>query len=255
MKKYWKLIFLLVVVIMTLFIYKLTYNQGYHYVALGDFLTVGINSYGEKNYGYTDEVKDYLQQNGVLKSYTNDFANKSYTIDELKDDIEYNKGKIINNNAVSIRKILRESDIVTISIGINDFLSLFDNNFNYSNVKHVIGNKKLCLEKIDSMVLELDKLLVELKKYAKKDIILIGYYNPFPYLDDYKNEIDNLIEYANSKLAQICEKYHIYYLDIFGDFNSQITYFPNPGSIYPNSYGYKVISRDVIKIIEANIIN
>lgn len=246
MKKYWKLMFLVVVVVMTLFIYKITYNHGYHYVALGDSLAVGVNSYGEINYGYNDYVKDYLEEKELLKSYTNAFSNIDYDINDLKDDIENNRRRVINNTDVSIRKALREADVVTISIGINDLAQVFKNNLN---------NKEKCLDKIDDIYFELKDLLVEVRKYAKKEILLIGYYNPFPYLKDYNNDINQLIEYSNSNLIRLAEEYNIYYVDIFDDLSGNTLYFSNPNRIYPNSFGYKMISKRLIDVIEANIIN
>ena len=147
MRKYGKLIFLWAVIISTLLIYKLTYQQGYNYVALGDSLAAGMNSYGEENYGYSDYVKDYLNDKGLLKSYVDDFATSGYTIDALKDDIKYNKRVNINDDEVSIRKILRESDIVTISIGVRDFLEMFNvKNFNYKVIERITSNKSLYLQ-------------------------------------------------------------------------------------------------------------
>lgn len=255
MKRSWKLVFLAVAVLMTLLIYKLTYTVGYRYVSLGDFLAVGVNSFGEENYGYSDYVKDYLQEKEMLRSYNNSFGSANYNVNDLKEDIETNKRKNIDNNEVSIRKVLRESDIVTISIGMNDFLSLFNNNFDYDNIEEIINHKSLCLNRMDKIIQDIDNMLTELKKYAKGDIILLGYYNPFPYFESYKNEIDSLIEYGNSKLVQICNRQNIYYVDIFDDFQTQNTYFSNPNSIYPNNYGHKVISNSIISSIKANIIN
>lgn len=256
MKKYGKIIFLLVVIILTLLIYKLTYHKGYNYVALGDGLAVGVNSYGEENYGYSDYVKDYLNNNEFLKSYIKNFAVSSYTIDDLKEDIDNNKRISINNEEVSIRKVLRESDLVTISIGANDFIAMFgEKKLDYNAVKKVIDNKNFYVKKIDVIANKLNKLLIEIKKYAKNDIMLLGYYNPLPYLTNYKNKLDDLVEYGNFKLSEICEKNNIYYVDIFDDLNGKKYYFSNPSDIHPNSYGYQAISKNVIGVIKANIIN
>lgn len=256
MKKHIKLIFLLLVIVATLLIYKITYHEGYNYVALGDSLAAGMNPYGEENYGYSDYVKDYLEQKDLLKFYTNDFATSGYTIDDLQEDIENNKRIDIDGDKVSIRKILRESDIVTISIGANDFLKLFNTKkLDYKDLKKISNNKGLYLKKIDSIALELDQLLIEVKKYAKGDIILLGYYNPLPYIETYKKEIDYLIEYGNNKFLEVCEDNDILFIDIFNNLDSKKIYFPNPADIHPNNYGYKVIAKQVIETIERNIIN
>ena len=256
MRKYGKLIFLWAVIISTLLIYKLTYQQGYNYVALGDSLAAGMNPYGEENYGYSDYVKDYLNDKGLLKSYVDDFATSGYTIDALKDDIKYNKRVNINDDEVSIRKILRESDIVTISIGVRDFLEMFNvKNFNYKVIERITSNKSLYLQKIDIISNELNELIVQIKKYAKNDIVLLGYYNPLPYLTSYKDELDDLVEYSNSKFAEICEENNIHYVDIFDALDGKLIYFSNPSDMHPNGYGYKAISKSIIEMIDNNIVN
>lgn len=256
MKKYIKLLFLLLVIISTLLIYKITYHKGYNYVSLGDSLAAGRNPYGEENYGYSDYVKDYLESRKFLKSYVKDFATSGYTINNLKDDIKNNKRLEIDDEQVSIRKVLRESDIVTISIGANDFIeALHIDKYNRDDIERILENKALHKSEIDNIANNLNDLLIEVKKYAKNEIILVGYYNPLPHLSNYKNEIDDLIAYGNQKFSQIADSNEIYFVDIFDDFDGQLKYFPNPFDIHPNSFGYKIISSRIIEVINNCIIN
>lgn len=63
------LVVLFVVSIGVLSIYKITYEEEFNYVVLGDSLAAGRNPYGVEDYGYTDYVRDYLHQEKKLKSY------------------------------------------------------------------------------------------------------------------------------------------------------------------------------------------
>ena len=105
-----------------------------NYVALGDSVALGVNPYGEVGYSYADYFKDYLEENGKLGMYTKDFAVSGYTTSDIISDINTNKEINVNGKSVNIRECLREADIVTISIGANDFMKGINlSNFNLEN--------------------------------------------------------------------------------------------------------------------------
>ena len=91
--------------------------------------------------------------------------------------------------------------------------------------------------------------------YAKGDIIVIGYYNPFPYLTSYKRQINDLIDYTNKKFQQICGKNNIYFVKISHSFKDRTDYLPNPFDIHPTVLGYNEIFKQIKKVIDGNIIN
>ena len=67
-----KTIFYLFIIISIFLIYKFTFNNNVNYVALGDDLAKGINSYGHVSYGYFDYIYDYempLHQQESIFSY------------------------------------------------------------------------------------------------------------------------------------------------------------------------------------------
>ena len=57
-KKYYKLIIFLLVVFIIFLIYKDNHNHYFNYTSLGDGFALGINSYGEIDYSYSDFIKD-----------------------------------------------------------------------------------------------------------------------------------------------------------------------------------------------------
>ena len=81
-----KILLFISVVILVLFIYIKNGDDKVYYLALGDSYSLGMNPYNAYDYGFTDYIKDYLNNNEKLQNYINDFAVSGYrTIDLLKD--------------------------------------------------------------------------------------------------------------------------------------------------------------------------
>lgn len=229
-------------------IYKSTYQEELNYVVLGDSLAAGRNPYGSDDYGYTDYVRDYLKQKGRLNDYIS-YAVSGYTIDNISDDINYNKTIEIDGQNVSIRKALRESDLVTISIGANDFLA----GMSISSLPTIFSDRTAVTSQVDTILEEIDDLLTLIKKYAKGKIIIVGYYNPLPSLTKYKDNINEVIEYADSEYENLCINQDVYYVKISDILASDDEYLPNPLDIHPNKFGYEAISKEVINAIETEV--
>ena len=246
-----KLIFYIFVVVSIFVIYKVTFKDTKNYVALGDSLALGVNPYGEISYGYTDYIKDYLKKLEKLESYTNGFAEKNQTIEDLYEDITNNKTIVKNGNRYNIKSSLRESDLVTISIGLTDFKQ----DFTLDSFIDKLNDKESIKKRIDDIMIEFDDLLKLVKKYAKKDIIVVGYYNLFPYLDSYKKEINEFVEYSNKKYQQICGKNNAYFVNISNYFSDRTDYLPNPFNTEPSILGYNEIFKQVRKTLDNKILN
>ncbi len=229
-------------------IYKFTYHESFNYVALGDSVAAGRNPYGVDDYGYTDYVKDFLNTNHNLKSYVN-YAVSGYKTKDILEDINYNRKIEINGKEENIRKSLRESDLVTISIGANDFLE----NINLSNIGNLLLNKQSILDKIDKVFDNIDQLLIMIKKYAKNDIIIVGYYNPLPMLTKYKDFINEIIDYSDNKYLELCNKHKIIFVKVSDIIGSNNDCLPNPLDIHPNKKGYELISKEIIAALEKKV--
>ena len=117
MKKILKLLILFSSIIFIYLIYNFTNNKNITYLALGDGLTLGENSYGGISYSYSDYFKDYLKQENMLKLYSKDYASKNKSIINLHNDILKNKEIKIDNITYNFKELLRESDIISLSIG------------------------------------------------------------------------------------------------------------------------------------------
>lgn len=235
-----KIIFLILLCMIIYGIYTLTKTDKINYLALGDSLSLGIDSNGNTNYGYSNVIANYLKKKYKINQYTNEFSKSGARINDLLYNIETNQTININNESLSLKKCLRESDLVTLSIGGNDLLSKIT--LSTTTVETLDDDEIIKI--IDETLKDLDKLLKELRKYAKEDIILLGYYNP--YNNNYTN-MDRLFAYLNTKTTNLCEKYDIEYIELYILFKNNKNYLPNPTNIHPSTEGYQAIANKIIK--------
>ena len=208
-RKLLKLIILSVIVsIFVLVIYKTANQNKINVVILGD------------NREYSMYLKDKLINNKILGTY-NIYTDGNETIDSLITRI---------NTTPSIKRDLRESRLTTISIGSNDCYNL-KLNINTNNILDLKDEISLLLPK-------LDKLLDIVRKYAKYDVILIGYYNQNTTLSS-SNKLDILFLYIDSMLKDISKKYNITYISLYDLLKNNSN---NPNQIISNEiikYFYK----------------
>lgn len=249
MKKNLKILVLILILVTVYIIYSVfsPNKEKINYVALGDSLAEGMNSYNAIDYGYADYIMDDLKSNKKLGAYTKAFTKSGYTTNDLREDINNNKNifDTATNKTINIKKTLRESDLVTISIGANDFLR----GLSIANFSERVSNVEESKEEIDKIVEKVEDLIILIKQYAKGQIILVGYYNPLPALTDAKSQIDEIVIYANNKYSSLAEKLEIDYVDIFSTLDNKRNFLPNPVNIHPNTKGYEAISKEIIKKI------
>ena len=234
-RKHLKLIVLIITCILIYTIYTNNSNvKSINYISLGDGYASGINSYGERNYGYSDYLKDYLKSNNKLNNYYN-YSSEDIKIKDLYNDIIINKQSINNE---SIKQALREANILTISIGLNDLI--YRKSIQINN----IGNLEDGI--VQNVIIDFDELITEIKKYYKYDIYIIGYYNFYP-----QNSVENkLLNKLNIKYKQFCKKNSLIYIDNSKMNNKLKLYLDNPNSYYPNTEGYKKIYSNILRNME-----
>lgn len=229
-KKHLKLLILIIVCFLIYIIYQ-NNNQNVIYLTLGDGLSLGKDSYGQINYGYSDYLYDYYTSSNRLNYYTKAFSSSEESIISLYEKLVINERVIADNTEINLKQMLRESSVLTISIGLNDLkykLSIMENITSY---------------KIDKVVQEtynsFEKLLKEIRKYYHHKIYIIGYYEDKNnlYLTKAIKKLNNY--YSNNK--------KIIYIDTFELFAKNNDYLSNPSSYYPNNKGYKAIFTQIKK--------
>ena len=223
----------LIIFISILSIYKITNHNNITYLSLGDGYAKGVNSYGIEEYGYSDYLRDKLQEKNKLKFYTKDFSKNNKSIKMLYNDIINNKKITNNNQTFYLKEELQEADIITLHIGLNDlkYEIMVEENMNYEKLEKIIEKLKK----------EYDTLIKEIKRYYKKDLYVIGY--PINYLESYYTSIG--IRKLNDYLRN---NKQIIYIPVDTLENNKEKYFSNPNSNYPNRKGYLELANNIYKI-------
>ena len=169
-------------------------------MSIGDSFDIGINSYGNNTYSYRDYLKNYLNNNNLLHKTYFYYSKSNYTIEELLNDITINKEVIYNDRMYNIKKDLREADLITISIGLDELISIIEDNKN-DNI----------YVKVDKMIDNMNILINNVQKISSSNIILIGYYNPYL----------NGVQYT---FYSILLMYHYFYLYVLIHCSKQTLY-------------------------------
>lgn len=219
-----KIIFTIILFLSCYLIYTLTNNNNLNYVTLGDSLSKGVTPYFANGYGYSNYIVDYLKKNNKLNSYNDDFTGVDYRITDLINLININ----YETNNQTINQAIHSADIITISVGMQELY--YKINTNDTNIYTYI----------DKMLEDTEELFTLIRKNNNNKIYMLGYYNT-------KNTNQDLFNYANIKLKEICQKNKITYIDTQSIFYKNTTYFENPNSFNPNLQGYYKIYEKIIE--------
>ena len=222
-------------------------SENSYYELILDFMENGIVSESNRKilnkrlekYGITEArakeleyfaKQEYLESKNKLSSYNTTYTNNDYRITDLLRIIEYNEEEIVNDKPLSIHKLLKESDIITLSIGMNELY--YKLTINTDNIYSYI----------DEMMEDMSKLFHEINKYNHKQVFVLGYYN-------ITNDNQDIFNYANIKLKNLCLKEGYTYIPLNSILNDKI-YFQNDNKIYPNKLGYQQIYKIIVEKIK-----
>ena len=230
-----KILILIIFSFCVFIIFLFASNSKINYLSIGDTLIKGVNSYNVIGYGYNDYVKNYLRKNNMLRDFNNHYYNNS--IIAFTEDIKNNKTIIINDREYYFKKILRESDLVVITLGMDEFAYYY----NLNDVESIYQN-------FDKMILNIEDFLDEVLLYAKNDIIFVGYYNPTLI---YNSDVDELFYYIDNKLLSLMEQNKIKYISVYEKIKGGN--YLEGDNYHLNSKGYLVIANEIIEYIEKNI--
>lgn len=214
-----KIIVIILTISLVLMIYMINKDNNVYYLSLGDSYALGMTPYGGYDYGYSDYIRDYLKDNGKLEKYISGFAKSGYRTIDLIRDIEDNKEIYVENEKISLKQALIKADLVTLSIGTNDILSMTSLKLDDMCINEAMDDMEILLKKI--------------REYCKEKVIAIGYFNI---------EKNDISLFANKKYKELCDKYNIIYIDV-SDLSQK--YFPNPNDIHPSKDGYAKIFEKI----------
>ena len=200
-----KIILILFLFISCYLIYINTEKKELTYVAIGD------------------KIAD-INYNNQFKNYNNEYINKEYRIIDLINIIKYN----VETNKKSIHQILKKSDILIVSIGMNDlYYKLNTNTINiYTYLNDMLNN--------------IDKLFKEINKYNYKHIFILGYYN-------ISTKYNDLFTYINYKAKKIAEKYKYEYIELNNVLKNSPNFYQNNNTFNLNNEGYQEINKIIVE--------
>ena len=239
-----KILISCLIILSVFLIYLCNMDKKVYYLALGDSLASGEGAYGKKIKGYSDYVSEYLKSKKLLETYVDQFAEDGYRTTDLINSITDNKKEKMNKKNITLQNALIKADLVTVSIGANDILNKIntENPIDYSSLYNYI----------DDLGDDLEELLSLMREYCKEDIVLVGYYNPYPYLNNYN--VEDIFNYLNNKYKKISEEYDVVYIEISDLFKENPGFLPNENDIHPSKEGYKAISGEIISAVNKTLL-
>ena len=225
-RRYKLLIIILVGAALTILINFVTFKNKLNLVSLGDGFSLGMTPYNVAGPSFNDYLKQYLETKNKLANYNNEFSQAHLKAHELNDNLEDNAlGKFTR---IPIKQTIASAEILTISIGLDEFADLSIQN-------------NLTSESADNYLKEMDTLLKTIREFYDKKIIILGLYSA------YQLNKSDVLE-INSKLNLLAGNYNCIYYDLFSySLNNK---YLNNNSYYINYEGHKKIANDLIKIIE-----
>ena len=184
--------------------------------------------YDAVDYGYYREtgkltmntekfVENFIRRFADSVNINKNYSKKTQTIKEVL---------LLLKNRPELKRVLYDTDCLIITLGYNDLL------------------EKLAIQKeINPVITEIkneyQEFIKEIRKYYKKEIIVIGYYTS-PIMD--YNQITHI-----RLLNKVLKNEQVVFIDTDSILNNYKKYFSNPKSIYPNYLGYERISSQIIR--------
>ena len=218
-----------------------------NYLALGDSLAAGINDKGELANGYADYLAFSLKEIEGLKSYNKGFAYPGYKTTDLLNDLNNNVSKPIVNlegfqkETIDLISAVKEADVITISIGANDVLSLVkpDKEGEITvDTAAISAGIKATGENYRAILSTLKQLNPDV------EILVMGYYNPFTKLDNYKQQLSLLVKQLDGAVKQIATANGAHFVEIADAIVAdEAKYLPNPENIHLSAEGYQVVAQ------------
>lgn len=148
---------------------------------------------------YSDYVKIDLAKKKNFHEFNTSFINNSTRL--VYQDIVNNRTIKKEAKDYYFKKCLRESDLVVISVGMEEFSS----NYHKYDMKDNYAY-------FDKLFLNIEKLVNVIRQYAQDQILFLGFYNPTNYYD---SEVDRLFYDMDIKLNRLMVNNDINYINLY----------------------------------------
>ena len=217
-----------------------------NYLALGDSLAAGIQDNGELGLSYADFLASNLAENKLLGTYNKGFSFPGYTttdiINELKNDVQK---PVINlagpqSDTISLRDSIAKADLITISAGANDLLK-YINKKEDSTVEVDLAGIFNGIQKLGT---NYHTILTEIEKLNPDALVMVmGYYNPFPYEDvSIQEQLNELVYAMDQIVSEVAFTKDAIFVQVSEDIALDYTlYLPNAENIHLSKAGYELV--------------
>lgn len=238
---------ILIAVSFTILIYYSKKENQIYYVALGDGIALGETPYNSFGYSYSDYIKEYLEESAVLKFYTKNFAQEDMRIDDLINLFEQDKKIVLDDKKISINEAVNKANLITLSIGSSDLYYKLKINNNYLLKEDI----KTMFKDVDEIFITMDNCIKYLRGIYKKELYVIGYYNPITN-NDYINFqiLDDVFDYTDKLFEKLSIKYDFNFIGINKIVGKNGELIPNPNNVHLNYKGYKIVGDQVISSLD-----
>lgn len=225
--KYKIFIIIILGTIFTSIIYFHTDKDNLNVLALGDGISTGMTPYHIEGYDYNDYLIEFLNENKQLENYYKGYNEVDETATNLLIKINNNIESI--NKKIKLKQAIKEADIITISIGMDELN-------NYAK-KNNLGSTK-----INGYLKKYEEVLKTLRKLNNKKIYIIGLYET------------NFISYSkinklNEMLQNLSKQYNAIFINI-EDIKKYNEYFVNEKDYYLNYKGQEYIFNKIRSNLE-----
>lgn len=229
-----KILLIAVTFFLIIVIYVINIDRKVLVFAVGDSIAMGKTDLGINFKSHNVYVKEYLETEGKLEKYIDNYQKNGLRINDVINDINNNKKIAYEDKSYNIKNILIKADLVTISINNDDLLNRLSNYYNIDDL----------YTWVDELTIEYENMISLIREYCKEKIIVTGYY--YPNNINNNKEITNLLSYLNNEFSEISQIYDVEYIDIS---NLLLETENSLGNHYPTELGYKVIGEAITKKI------
>lgn len=227
------------------------------YTALGDSLAVGINEQGQLGAGYPDFFAKQLQANNLPVWFNKGFSYPNYTTANVLADIQGNVTKPIYNlggeqaDQLSIKDGIAGADIISISVGANDILK----HVGRSETGELTVEIAQIAQELENIVANYEAIFQEIKqRNSAADVIVTGYYNPFPYVTNLAGQLEFLVQSMDAAVSEVVKANGGVYVEIASVIATDLqTYLPNPQNIHLSETGYEAVAQKMYDVYVENI--
>lgn len=233
------IIVLLCIIFTIFFIYLTTLDRKVYYLSIGDYIITGM----DEKFTWNQKIVNELKKKKKFEVYINEFSNMNLRTTDLIYQIKNNEKKMVNGEEKSIKNALIKADLVTLSIGMNDFLYKMNLDVEEFSMEELY-------DYVDEMSEDTDILLRLLREYCKEDIMMTNYYVPRNMNSDKANK---MIYYANKRLESMAEAYQIEIIDL-STYTVNSSYFDHDTALLSDK-GEEELGNEVMEVVNKTLLN